>query len=111
MDTVITPIERQLEAYNRGDIVAFMENFSKDCVIEDGQGNIIERGKYFIQVMYAELFEKSPNLHCELVSRIVKENYVIDEERVTGRAGSTEEIHAVAIYRVKDGLIEHVRFL
>jgi len=111
MDHILQPVLKQLEAYNRRDIDAFMVNFSKDCIIEDGEGNIIERGKYFIQVMYADLFERSPNLHCELKSRIVKDNYVIDEERVTGRAGSEDEVHAVVIYRVKDGLIEHVRFL
>lgn len=111
MKDITIPVVAQLAAYNQRDIEAFIKNFDADCVIEDGQGNVIERGRYFIYAMYQKLFEDSPNLHCNLVSRIVLNEYVIDEERVTGRAGSTGETHVVAVYKVEDDLIKHVRFL
>lgn len=57
------------------------------------------------------MYEASPDLFCRLVSRTVVGNYVLDEERVTGRAGNGGESHAVAVYRVESGQIQHVRFL
>ena len=110
-EDIVIPVANQLAAYNKRDIDAFIVNFDPECVIEDAEGNVIERGRYFIYAMYQKLFEESPALHCHLASRIVLSEYVIDEERVTGRAGSTDEIHVVAIYKIKDALITNVRFL
>lgn len=105
------PVRRQLEAYNRCDIDAFVVNFSQDCVVEDGAGNLLMRGREAMRESYGRMFAASPELHCHLASRIVLSEYVIDEERVTGRAGSEGESHVVAVYRVEDDEITHVRFL
>jgi hypothetical protein len=58
---------------------------------------------------YGPMFAQNPDLHCRIVNRIRIGQYVIDEERITGRG--PEEVPAVAIYRVVDGRIVHVRFL
>jgi len=60
---------------------------------------------------YKKMFEASPELHCHLANRIEIGNYVLDEERVTGRNGNPEEGHVVAVYRVENEEIVHVRFL
>ena len=111
MNTLEAIAQKQLDAYNNRDINAFMECYSEQCVVVDGAGNVLMDGKKAMRKRYELLFEESPNLHCRLVSRIVLENYVLDEERVTGSRGSTEEKHVVAVYKVENGLIAHVRFL
>ncbi|HSW82906.1 MAG TPA: hypothetical protein VLH12_05490, partial [Usitatibacter sp.] len=49
-----------------------------------------------------------PNLHAEILSRIVMGNKVIDHERVSGIG--EKPLEAVAVYEVADGLIKTVWF-
>ena len=111
MSSVLKPVIAQLEAYNNQDIEKFMVNFSKDCVVEDGKGKVLMTGRATMYESYKKMFEASPDLHCHLASRVVVGNYVLDEERVTGRNGNPEEGHVVAVYRVENEEIVHVRFL
>ena len=111
MVSVLKPVIAQLEAYNQQNIERFIVNFSDDCVVEDGEGNILMQGKVAMYGSYKRMFEASPDLHCHLANRIVVGNYVLDEERVTGRGGDPAESHVVAVYRVEDEKIVHVRFL
>lgn len=109
---ITAPVRNQLTAYNNRDIDAFMSCYTEDCLVEDGMGNRLMQGAEAMRASYAAMFASSPKLHCRLASRVVVGNYILDEERVTGRAGSEEEErHVVAVYRVADGLIQHVRFL
>lgn len=109
MSDVVIPAQKQLEAYNNRDIEAFMSCYGPDVVVEDGAGNVRMENWEVMKERYAAMFAANPNLHCELVSRIVIGQYVVDEEHVTGRGEGVK--HAVAIYRVENGLIRHVRFL
>lgn len=111
MSDVLAPVQKQLEAYNNKDIETFMSCFAKECFTEDGEGNVGMKTWDEMYDRYKKLFADNPNMHCEIVSRTVVGNYVLDEEHVTGREGQTELVHCVAIYRVEDGLIRHVRFL
>ncbi len=107
----IVPVDAQLAAYNAHDVEAFMVCYTADCVIEDGAGARLLTGHAEMRPRYQVLFASSPNLHCEIASRICIGDYVIDEERITGRVPDLR--HAVVIYRVDkaSGLISHVRFL
>jgi hypothetical protein len=49
--------------------------------------------------------------HAEITTRIRVGEYVVDEERITGRRGSTDETRVVAIYHVAAGMIDHVRLI
>jgi hypothetical protein len=111
MSDFSAPAKRQLEAYNNRDIDAFMSCYSSDCVVEDAEGNILMTNAEQMRERYSKLFNGNPNLHCKLVSRIVVGNYVMDEENVAGKEGSQEITHVVAIYRIAEGLITHVRFI
>ena len=103
------PVQEQLEAYNTGDVERFLACYTPDCVIEDGAGNRLLTGHGEMLLRYTTLFKNSPQLQCEIINRIRIGSYVIDEERITGRVPAMN--HAVVIYRVKDSLIEHVRFI
>ena len=64
-----------------------------------------------MRTAYGELFIASPNLHAEIATRIRIGAYVIDEERITGRRDSADEVRVVAIYHVAGDVIDHVRLI
>ena len=103
------PVQSQLDAYNAHNVEDFIACYSANCLFEDGAGNRLMSGHAEMRSRYTALFAASPRLHCELVQRIRIGHYVIDEERITGRVPAMS--HAVVIYRVENGLIQHVRFL
>jgi uncharacterized protein (TIGR02246 family) len=102
-------VQAQLEAYNARDLEAFLACYTDDCVAEDGEGNRLMQGKAEMRTRYAALFAASPQLHAEIVNRIRIGDYVIDEERITGRVPPLQR--AVAIYRLRDERIAHIRFI
>jgi imidazolonepropionase-like amidohydrolase len=102
--------QRQLNAYNQRDLEAFLEPYSEDVEFYSFFPNKLHsQGKAAMREGYRKLFESSPELHCELVNRIVLGDTVIDQERVTGLRGKTLE--AIAIYTVRDGKIVRVTFI
>jgi hypothetical protein len=103
------PTERQLIAYNARNADAFVQCYTHDVVVDGALGEPILKGREALDARYRPMFAAYPDLHCEVVSRIHVGAFVIHEERVTGRQPNGE--HVVAIYRVVDGLIAHVRFL
>jgi hypothetical protein len=105
------PVARQVSAYNRRDLDAFLECYSPDAVIENADGEVVMEGREAIRAAYGGLFADSPALHVEIATRIRVGEYVIDEEVVTGRLGSPEPLRVAAIYHVRDGAIDHVRLI
>lgn len=103
------PVDAQLAAYNAQDVEAFVACYSEDVVIEDATGTLISKGRATMRENYARMFAANPSNHAEILHSIAVGEYVIEHERITGRA--PEPIFAVAIYRLDDGLISHVRFV
>lgn len=103
------PVDAQLAAYNAQDVDAYCACFAEGIVIEDGAGKVISQGQAVMRENYARMFAAYPENRCEILHRIAVGDYVIDHERITGRG--PEPLYAIAIYRVADGLIQHVRFL
>jgi len=104
-------VEEQLLAYNARDIERFIATYSPNIVIEDGEGNLIMKGHDQMREKYGALFRETPELNCRIVKRIRFGKYVVDEEEATGIQGSSTPIHAVAIYRIEEDRIAHVRML
>jgi len=103
--------QKQLDAYNKQDLEAFLSVYSEDVLIMEFPGDTITtRGIDEMRARYGKLFEAHPNNHAELLSRIVHGNKVIDHELVTGRADGSEK-KAVAIYEIKNDKIAKVWFL
>lgn len=103
-------VDRQLAAYNNHDVEAFVATYSEDIKIYDFPNELICEGKDVLREMYKGIFERAPNINAELTDRVVIQNKVIDKEFVTNRAGK-DNMHAVAIYNVSEGLITKVWFL
>jgi hypothetical protein len=101
-------VQRQLDAYNAGDINAFMDTYTEDIKLFRFPNNEMSTGKDFMRQQYGAMFKTIPDLNAELVDRIVIGNKVIDKEKVTAN-GSI--FYAVAIYEVTNGLISSVTFI
>lgn len=101
-------VQKQLDAYNERDIDAFMATYSDDVKLYNFPKNLTTDGNLEMQEGYTEFFTSTPDLQCEIKSRIVIGNKVIDEEQVTAN-GKT--FSAVAIYEVENGKIAKVTFL
>lgn len=98
-------VQLQLEAYNAGDIDKFMSVFSDDIELWTlGEAQPWAKGKDAVTAVYAKLFQNSPELHSEIITRTVIGNKVIDYERITGRNGG-DVLFLVMIYEVRDGKI------
>lgn len=100
--------QEQLEAYNKRDIEAFLKPYATNVKVYTFPNELNYEGIDEMRKRYTAMFEKTKDLHCKIISRIVKENVVIDEELVTAN-GNT--FRAVAIYEIEDGKIVTVRFL
>ncbi len=100
----------QLNAYNERDLEAFLSVYSDDVKVYQFPDKLLYTGKEKMRKNYRGYFEKSPNLHCKLVNRIVEGKYVVDKERVTGARGDNE-LKATALYEVADGKIQKVWFM
>ncbi|TPV32783.1 amidohydrolase family protein [Paucihalobacter ruber] len=100
--------QRQLNAYNLRDIDAFLEPYAEDVEIYIFPDQLRAKGKEAMRAMYTPMFANTPNLHCELVNRIVQGNTVIDQESV--QVGS-QVVEAIAVYHIEDGKIKKVYFI
>lgn len=103
-------VERQLDAYNARDLEAFMACWADtalflawpDVVVEDGAAAIRERHRVRF---------RDDSLRADLLGRVALEEVVVDRERVTRlfpEGLGTAEV--IAIYEVRDGLIQSARF-
>lgn len=103
-------IELQVRAYNNRDIKAFADchdqhvrlyTFGDSAPFCEGRDQVFNR--------YKSIFEDSPNLHTEVLQRIVMGSMIIDHEKITGRKG-VDKMEMVAIYEVKDDMIISATF-
>lgn len=101
-------VQRQVDAYNRRDLEAFMACYAATAVIEWADGGKRFVGHDAIRGRYAEVFERAPDLHAEIVGRLRAGEWTADEERVR-MAG--ELVHVLVGYRVRNDLIDHVVML
>ncbi len=100
--------QRQLNAYNCRNIDAFLEPYADDVEIYTFPDKFLYKGKEEMQKNYSKKFEDTPNLHCELLGRIVQGNVVIDKERVHF---TDKIVEAVAIYHIENNKIKKVYFI
>jgi imidazolonepropionase-like amidohydrolase len=106
-----TVVQRQVEAYNARDIEAFLSFYAEDVRIARlPLDEVSYDGREAMRARYSRLFENNPELNCTIVNRTVHGNWIVDQEFVSG-VENRPRIRAVAIYEVRDGLIQNVWFL
>lgn len=105
-------VQNQLDAYNAKDIEGFLKVFAEDAVAYNyGETEPFIKGKTNFRTTYGNLFNSSPQLHSEVISRQVIGNTVIDYEYITGREGNSHPLLLVAIYVVENGKISRCDFI
>ncbi|MBU3012949.1 nuclear transport factor 2 family protein [Polaribacter vadi] len=100
--------EEQLQGYNKRDIDAFLKPYAKNVKVFNFPNKINYVGVEKMRENYASFFKNTPDLHCEILKRIVYKDKVIDHELVTANGRTFK---AVAIYTMKNGKITSVTFM
>ena len=98
-------VQSQVDAYNARDLEGFLAYFADDAVvIKEPGGKEVARGREALRALYGKLFRNNPDLHCEVLQRIILGSTVVDEELVTG-IKDRPYVRGVANYQVRDGHI------
>lgn len=103
-------VQKQVNGYNARNIDAFLEPYSEDAELYMFPNQLISKGKEAMRKDYTDMFNRLPDLHCEIKNRIVNGNFIIDQESVSGMR-KDQKIEASAVYEIKDGKIIKVYFL
>lgn len=98
----------QLEAYNNRDIEAFLVPYSDSVKVYNDQRVLLFQGKETMREQYEGLFDRTPNLNCNLLNRIAIGDTVIEHEEVTF---GDRTIYAIVMYRIALNKIQEVHFL
>jgi hypothetical protein len=103
------PVQRQLDAYNARDLERFVAEYTDDIqVFRPPATEPVLSGKAAFAAHYAKNRFGLPNLHAEVINRMVAGNIVVDHERITGLQEGVVE--AIAVYRVLGERISVVWF-
>jgi hypothetical protein len=103
-------VNRQLEVYNAHDIEGYCALFAQDATISDlVTGQMICNGLEEIRKVYTTRFADNPKLHCVVHQHMDGADFAIDRETVSGLPNG--ELHIIAIYEVREGLIRSLKFV
>jgi hypothetical protein len=98
-------VARQIELFNAHDLEGSLALFAEDLeVAEVPAGTAAPTGKARLREVYSERFKANPDLHASAEAQMVFGDFVIQKEKIKGRAGK-EALVAVSIYQVKAGKI------
>jgi len=91
-------VERQLQAFQAGDLNAFVAMYAPDAVVSNFPGTPVMTGHDEMRAGYASSFTDR-QFTLTLGERIANGPFVIDEEIIA--VGGTEMMRAVVIYQVE----------
>lgn len=99
------PVQRQLAAYNRHDLTAFLDCYADDVVIRHADGRVLLTGRTEMEARYGALFAAFPEVRAQVPTRIELDGWTVDEEIVEMGERS---LHVVVGYQIRDELIRGV---
>jgi hypothetical protein len=101
-------VQAQLDAYNARDLNAFLATYAPDAQLFEHPSKLLASGLDQLRERYAARFAE-PNLHAQVMKRIVMGSTVVDHELVTRTfPEGTGSLEAIAIYEVQGSLITRV---
>ncbi|BBM84709.1 nuclear transport factor 2 family protein [Candidatus Uabimicrobium amorphum] len=104
------PVQAQLDAYNQHNLEEFVAQYAEDVKIYDFPTmKLTLEGRENLRLFYRDHRFNIPQLHAELLKRIIQGNTVIDHERVHGV--QPEPVYVIAIYEIHNDLIQNVWFV
>ena len=100
-------VERQFDAYNRQALEEFLACYADSAeLLVDGV--TAASGKEALREIYARQFAETP-VEATSLARLRQGEWVADHERIEGPGVPPSSV--LALYRVRDGLIDPVQFL
>ena len=103
--TAADVVARQVESYNAADLEGFLACYAPGVMIRSGDGVVLNDGLDAMRATYAGWFGSLPGLHVEILGRMGRGDWVVDEEHVTAEG---LDVRALVAYRVREGLIDQV---
>jgi hypothetical protein len=103
---------RQLDAYNAGDLDAFVACYHPDVVVREGEEITVE-GRAAFRERYADLFARG-GFGADVPGRLTEGRNCVDLERwwrLDPESGDRSEGLILVRYAERDGLIGEVQFL
>ncbi|MGB5498707.1 MAG: nuclear transport factor 2 family protein [Maribacter sp.] len=101
-------VQKQVEAFNRGDLDAFVSCYTKNVLVQNFPNDTSYVGKSNMKASYKKYFTHNPDTKVKVTNLIVIGNTVIDEELVSV-SGKNHQL--VAIYEVTNGNIKSMTFI
>ncbi len=103
-------VQKQLDTYNAQDIDGFASLFAENAEVYMAlnEETPAMKGRDEIRARYGKMFSENPENKSTLMGRMVQGNYVFDHELITGRK---DPLKIMAIYEVKEGLIQRCWFI
>jgi len=98
-------VQRQIELFNAHDLDGFLALFAEGVEVAELPGTAAPSGKARLRELYAERFQANPDLHASAEAQLVSGSFVIQKERIKGRAERKDALEVVVIYQVKAGKI------
>jgi uncharacterized protein (TIGR02246 family) len=113
MSAITDLIDSEVAAFRARDLNRYLSFFADDVLVTDFEGNVLMQGIDGLRSNYQPLFENSPDLSVEIVSRIESGEYVIDVEHLDGFINPPypQTFDAAVVYLVKEGKISAMKFL
>jgi hypothetical protein len=100
-------VQRQLDAYNARNVEGLLATYADDAQLFEHPATLLATGSAELRSRFSQRFIE-PNLHANLLSRIVNGAFVIDHERITRTfPEGPGMLETVMIYEVRDGKIAH----
>lgn len=102
-------VKAQLERYNDHDLDGFCSCYSNDIELFNLPATEpYLRSRDSLRELYGQRFA-NPALKARIANRIVKDNFVIDHEKVSGFGEAEKDV--IAIYETRNDLIRRVFFI
>lgn len=103
-------VQRQLDAYNRRDLDAWVATYAPEAEQFMLHGERIARGRDELRTRMQVRFSE-PDLHARLLTRLAMGNVVVDHERITRNfPGGLGHVEMLCIYEVAGEFIVKATF-
>ncbi|MBK8094374.1 MAG: nuclear transport factor 2 family protein [Verrucomicrobiaceae bacterium] len=101
-------VQRQLDAYNSRDVEALLSIYAEDAEMFEHPATLLASGSAVLRERFIARFQE-PNLHAQLLSRIVMGQTVIDHEEITRTfPEGSGQLRMIMIYEVRGDRIARV---
>lgn len=103
----VSVVNKRTKAMNDHNFADFMSTYSENVAIFVYPDTPLGKGKEHVNALFAPMFKKG-DVNVKVTHQLVADSYVVCESTISF-SDRTET--TIAIYEVRDGLIQSVRFL